>query len=165
MNTSTIRLSLLSLPLLLMQAGCTALTKADCDPSVEKDAITKTRCLGLYEERVQDLELTLQEQRELKPLLEATLAAVQKEKDQVRSKLKANQQEYAELNAAVNGLTSKLRTRAAKNTGLQKSIRDIEAQLAQVNQPQAPDAGTLAKQTQLDQLKQQVAELQKELGQ
>ncbi|MGQ0697103.1 MAG: hypothetical protein ACT4PZ_02560 [Panacagrimonas sp.] len=160
------RFILIPITLLVLQAGCAKLTKADCDPSKELGAITKTRCLtgGVYDERVQELELSVEEQAAIKRDLEVTLAAVQKESGEVRTEVQNKKQEYAQLNAAVNSLLARLRTKAANNAGLQKSIREIEAKLAEVNQPQA-DAGTLQKQAQLDELKQQLAGLQKELGQ
>lgn len=155
---------LLLVGLLTIQTGCRTLTKADCDPSIEKDVITKTRCLGLYEERVGELQLSLEEQKALNADLQTTLAAVQKEQNEIAVEVKNKQQEYAQLNAAVNSLMSKLKAKSAQNTGLKRSINEIEAKLAQVNQPQPDDASTLQKKQQLDELRQQLGALQKELG-
>lgn len=144
--------------------GCAPLTKADCDPAIEQDAITKMRCMQLYEQRSEELQLTLAEQRALHADLKKALEAAQKEAQQTTAELQQKQQDYTQLNKAVQALLSRVKSQAAQNERLQQSIRSIEAQLAAVNETQSSPS-TLAKRAELDELQRRLVALQQQLGQ
>ena len=144
-------------------SGCAPLTKADCDPAIDQNVITKTRCMHLYNERSQDLQLTLQEQQRANANLKQALEAVQAEAQKTTAELQQKQQDYTKLNAAVNAVLANLKAKSAKNAKLQQSVKAVEAQLAAVNK--AKDSpSTLEKRAELNALKQRLAELQAQVG-
>lgn len=151
------------LPALLL-AACAAPTRQQCDPSVEIDVLSKARCTyaGVYDERISDLQLSVAQQQQVNRDLQAALNAVQSEQAQVSAELTAKNQEYAALNAAVKRLNDTLAAKSRDNAALKKQLDSINAALAEVN---APSDSSLQKQTQLDALRRQLADLQAQLGQ
>lgn len=158
----------LSLAVVLLVAtvalpGCAPLTKADCDPSIDQNVITKARCMHLYNERSQDLELTLEEQQKANADLKQALEAVQAEAQKTTAELQQKQQDYTKLNTAVNAMLANLKTKSAQNAKLQRSIKAVEAQLAAVNKAKDSQSA-LEKRTELDELQRRLTELQAEVG-
>ncbi len=165
MNTTCARwLSLAGFLLVAALPGCAPLSKADCDPAIDQNAITKARCMHLYKQRSQELQLTLEEQRALNADLKKALEAVQREAQQTTAELQQKQQDYTKLNTAVTALLARVKSKSAQSAKLQQSIKSIEAQLAEVNNTQHSPS-TLAKRTQLDELKRRLVELQGQVGQ
>ena len=143
--------------------GCAPLTKADCDPAIDQNVITKTRCMHLYNERSQDLQLTLQEQQRANADLKQALEAVQAEAQKTTAELQQKQQDYTKINAAVNTVLANLKAKSSQNAKLQQSVKAVEAQLAAVNKTK-DSPSTLEKRAELDELKRRLAELQAQVG-
>lgn len=155
-----------SFGIVALLSGCAPLSKSDCDPSVERDALTKSRCLWVgkqYDQRAQDLQLTLEEQKKINADLKASLQALQKQKDQISSELQKETQDYTALNNQVNAVLANLKAKSAQNAKLRQSIQSIEAQLAKVDQTK-DSPSTLEKRAELDELKRRLTELQAQVG-
>jgi chromosome segregation ATPase len=151
------------LPVLLL-AACAAPSKQECDPSVEINVLSKARCTyaGVYDERVSDLQLSVAQQQQVNRDLQAALDAVKSEQAQVSAELAGRNQEYTVLNAAVKRLNDTLAAKSRENAALKQQLDSINATLAEVN---TPSDSTLQKQTQLDALRRQLADLQAQVGQ
>lgn len=148
----------------LLVAGC-AVTAEQCDPAARNTGFgTKVGCSfhGVYDQRIQKLELTLEEEKRLNANFRAVYAAVDKEKSEVRGELKRKKADYAALEKAMGALLRDLKSKSAGNQALQKEIAALEQQLVDVT----TGGGTAAvqKQVELDALKARAQQLQKELG-
>lgn len=153
----------------LLVAGC-AVTMEQCDPTLKNTGFgKKLGCSfsggsfnGIYEKRLEKLQLTLEEEKRLNANFRAVYAAVDKEKSEVRSELKRKKTDYVALEKAMGTLLSDLKAKSAGNQGLQKEIAALQQQLVDVT----TGGGTAAvqKQVELDALKAQAQQLQKELG-
>lgn len=153
----------------LLMAGC-AVTMEQCDPSLKNAGFgTKLGCSfsggsfnGVYTQRLERLQLTLEEEKRLNANFRAVYAAVDKEKSEVRGELKRKRTDYASLERAMNVLLSDLKAKSAGNQGLQKEIAALEQKLAEVT----TSGGTAAvqKQVELDALKARAQQLEAELG-
>lgn len=157
-------LPLLAAGTALLLAGC-ASTPEECDPTTgDVSLIRKFNCKysGTYDKRVDMKEQTLAHEKELNTEFKSALAAIEKEKSLVNADLKTRQVNRQELNQSVNNLLAQARVKSKNRADIQTRINTIEKQL---NESQnSPDKSTMEKQLELENLKNQVTDLQSDLG-
>lgn len=102
-------LSLVGMTLLL--SGCVT-NPADCDPTTgDVSIITKFNCnySGTYDNRIEQKQAILANEKALNTEFRAVLAAIEKEKQQTNASLKSKQASQQALNQSMNNLLNQIR--------------------------------------------------------
>ena len=155
-------LSLVGISLLL--SGCVT-NPADCDPTTgDVSIITKFNCnySGTYDNRIEQKQAILANEKALNTEFKAVFAAIEKEKQQTNASLKSKQASQQELNQSMNNLLNKILQKTKGQNHIQKQINEIDKQMkaAQNN----PSKSVMEKQLELENLQNQVINLQSDLG-
>lgn len=157
-------LPLLAAAAALLLAGC-ASTVEECDPTTgDVSLIKKFNCKysGTYDKRVDMKEQTLAHEKELNTEFKAALAAIEKEKSLVNADLRTQQASQKALNQSMNNLLVQARAKSKNHSDIQARINTIEKQLKESQN--SPEQSTMEKQLELENLKNQVMDLQTDLG-
>jgi chromosome segregation ATPase len=111
--------------------GCST-APAECDPS-RADFFSNTACLasGTYATRESRLERELAREQRINRDFYAVLAALEQEQVSVRSRLRASEARYADLDRAWDDLQASLRQGYGENRELARRIDVIDRELAQ----------------------------------
>lgn len=136
----------------------------DCDPTTgDVSFVRKFNCKysGTYDQRVQEKERVLANEQEANKQFREVYNAIEKEKTQTRKSKQAAEAEYAALNKSLQKLLDDLRTQTTGQKALQQQIDETENKLQELNKP---GTSVMDKQLKLEQLRQEVSSLQKELG-
>ncbi|WP_337236323.1 hypothetical protein [Proteus faecis] len=155
-------LSLVGISLLL--SGCVT-NPADCDPTTgDVSIITKFNCnySGTYDNRIEQKQAILANEKALNTEFKAVFAAIEKEKQQTNASLKSKQASQQALNQSMNNLLNQIRQKTKGQIDIQKQINEIDKQMkaAQNN----PSKSVMEKQLELENLQNQVINLQSDLG-
>ena len=155
-------LSLVGISLLL--SGCVT-NPADCDPTTgDVSIITKFNCnySGTYDNRIEQKQAILANEKALNTEFKAVFAAIEKEKQQTNASLKSKQASQQALNQSMNNLLNQIRQKTKGQNDIQKQINEIDKQMksAQNNTSKS----VMEKQLELENLQNQVINLQSDLG-
>lgn len=155
-------LSLIGMTLLL--SGCVT-NPADCDPTTgDVSIITKFNCnySGTYDNRIEQKQAILANEKALNTEFRAVLAAIEKEKQQTNASLKSKQASQQALNQSMNNLLNQIRQKTKGQNDIQKQINEIDRQMKATQNN--PSKSVMQKQLELDNLQNQVLSLQSDLG-
>lgn len=155
-------LSLVGMTLLL--SGCVT-NPADCDPTTgDVSIITKFNCnySGTYDNRIEQKQAILANEKALNTEFRAVLAAIEKEKQQTNASLKSKQASQQALNQSINNLLNQIRQKTKGQNDIQKQINEIDRQMKATQNN--PSKSVMQKQLELDNLQNQVLSLQSDLG-
>ncbi|MCM2368389.1 MULTISPECIES: hypothetical protein [Proteus] len=155
-------LSLVGMTLLL--SGCVT-NPADCDPTTgDVSIITKFNCnySGTYDNRIEQKQAILANEKALNTEFRAVLAAIEKEKQQTNASLKSKQASQQALNQSMNNLLNQIRQKTKGQNDIQKQINEIDRQMKATQNN--PSKSVMQKQLELDNLQNQVLSLQSDLG-
>lgn len=155
-------LSLVGMTLLL--SGCVT-NPADCDPTTgDVSIITKFNCnySGTYDNRIEQKQAILANEKALNTEFRAVLAAIEKEKQQSNASLKSQQASQQALNQSMNNLLNQIRQKTKGQNDIQKQINEIDRQMKATQNN--PSKSVMQKQLELDNLQNQVLSLQSDLG-
>ncbi len=155
-------LSLVGMTLLL--SGCVT-NPADCDPTTgDVSIITKFNCnySGTYDNRIEQKQAILANEKALNTEFRAVLAAIEKEKQQTNASLKSKQASQQTLNQSMNNLLNQIRQKTKGQNDIQKQINEIDRQMKATQNN--PSKSVMQKQLELDNLQNQVLSLQSDLG-
>ncbi|WIE09586.1 hypothetical protein [Providencia rettgeri] len=156
-------LPLITLGSVLVLSGC-ATNVEDCDPTTgDVNIITKFNCKysGTYDKRIELKQEKLEHEKVLNNEFKAVFAAIENEKRQVNADLKSQQKSQQALNDSINNLLNQARAKSKNSKSIQNQIYSIDQKMKE-NQ-NAPERSVMQKQLELESLKNQVLDLQKDL--
>ncbi|MBG2913901.1 hypothetical protein F9282_18885 [Proteus terrae subsp. cibarius] len=148
----------------LLLSGCVT-NPADCDPTTgDVSIITKFNCnySGTYDNRIEQKQAILANEKALNTEFRAVLAAIEKEKQQTNASLKSKQASQQALNQSMNNLLNQIRQKTKGQNDIQKQINEIDRQMKATQNN--PSKSVMQKQLELDNLQNQVLSLQSDLG-
>ncbi|ATN01575.1 hypothetical protein I4899_03915 [Proteus cibarius] len=148
----------------LLLSGCVT-NPADCDPTTgDVSIITKFNCnySGTYDNRIEQKQAILANEKALNTEFRAVLAAIEKEKQQTNASLKSKQASQQALNQSINNLLNQIRQKTKGQNDIQKQINEIDRQMKATQNN--PSKSVMQKQLELDNLQNQVLSLQSDLG-
>ena len=158
------RLAGLLLPSVLILSGCVT-NIDDCDPTTgDVSIITKFNCKysGTYDKRVEMKQAVLANEQQLNSQFKAIYDAIEQEKRQSNATVAQKRASQKKLNQSVQNLLGELKQKTAGQSDIQKQISDIENKMK--SSANNPDASVMQKQLELESLRNQVLDLQSDLG-
>lgn len=147
----------------LILSGC-ATSIENCDPTTgDVNIITKFNCKysGTYDQRIVQKEEVLEHEKVLNNEFKAVLAAIENEKQHVNADLKSKQKSQQALSQSINTLLNQAKKKSNNRKGIQNQINAIDKKLKESQN--SPNQSTMQKQLELEDLKNQVIDLQKDL--
>jgi len=154
----------LSLLSVFALGGC-AVTAEQCDPrNADAGLGTKLGCStrGVYAERVAQKERVLLDEQKANQLFRTVYASLEQEQREVGQERSQQQNRYAALSRSLNALLSEIKSKAAGNRQIEQQIADLERQVEDLKQQENPSV--LQRRHQLQQLQEQIAALEADLG-